>query len=130
VGGAVGALARYAVGEAWAPAPGAVPWSTFAINVVGCFAIGLVLVAVTEGAGPPHPLARPFLGTGVIGGFTTFSTYVLETERLAVAGAPALALAYLFGTLAAALVAVQAGVATARAVLRARGAARDGRRTT
>jgi CrcB protein len=86
-------------------------------------------VAVTEGAGPPHPLARPFLGTGVVGGFTTFSTYAVEVDRLLSSGAAALALAYLFGTVAAALVAVQVGVTTARAVLRARGRDRGGRRT-
>lgn len=108
VGGAAGASARYAItlvasGELWA---------TFAINVAGCFAIG-VLMVFAAGA---HRLVRPFLGTGVLGGFTTFSAYAVQAHALLERGAIPTAIAYLAGTLVAALVAVQAGVAAARLV--------------
>lgn len=118
VGGALGAVARYAVGLAW-PTPDGFPWATFAINVVGCFAIGILLVALTEGSGPPHPLARPFLGTGLLGGFTTFSAYAVQAERLFAAGVPGTAFAYVVGTLVAAVLAAQGGVWSARAAARA-----------
>lgn len=114
-GGAIGGATRYAVGEAWPHEPGEIPWSTFAVNAVGCFAIGLLLVALTEVAGSPHPLARPFLGTGVLGGFTTFSTYAVEAERLVAQDALGRAAGYVVGTLVVALLAAQAGVWSARA---------------
>jgi CrcB protein len=112
-GGALGALARYGIGLA-APTPaGGFPWATFAINVAGCAAIGALLVLTTE-VWTPHRLARPFLAVGVLGGFTTFSTYALEARGLLVGGSVGLAVAYLLGTLLAALVAVQCGVAGVR----------------
>lgn len=114
VGGAVGALGRHAAGALWPPAPGGFPWSTFGVNVLGCFAIGLLLGALTELSGPPHPLLRPFLGTGVLGGFTTFSAFAVEAERLIAGGAVLTGLSYLAGTVVAALVAVQGGVLAAR----------------
>src|SRR6266508_2602877 len=106
-GGALGALSRYGVARAWPRQPGGFPWATFAINVSGCLAIGVLLVVITE-VRATHRLARPFLGTGVLGGFTTFSTYAVETEHL-LAYHPVTALAYLAGTAPAALVAVQTG---------------------
>jgi CrcB protein len=129
VGGALGALARWGVGVVWPPRPGGVPWSTLAVNVSGCLAIGVLLVVLTEVAGNPHRLARPFLGTGVLGGFTTFSTYAVEVDRLAAGGDVPLALAYAGGTLAAALLATTAGVAATRLVTRPREDARIGERS-
>lgn len=123
-GGAAGALGRYAAGVAWPQAPGGFPWSTFAVNVAGCFAIGLLLAALTELGAVPHPMLRPFLGTGVLGGFTTFSAYAVEGERLLATGALGTASAYLAGTLVLALVAVQAGLSAARGAARVRAAAR------
>ncbi len=117
-GGGLGAVGRWAVGAAWPPAPGQLPWATLGVNAVGCLAIGAVLVVLTEVAGSPHPLVRPFVGTGVLGGFTTFSTYAVETERLLADGAIALAAAYAVGTLVVALLAAQAGVAGARLATR------------
>jgi CrcB protein len=123
VGGVLGAEARYGLGLLW-PAPGtAFPWTTLLINVVGCLVIGVFLVAVTEGR-PAHRLVRPFFGTGVLGGFTTFSTYCVDTRRLLVGHQPALAVGYLTGTLLAALVAVYAGAAGTRWWLARRGGAR------
>ena len=120
LGGALGAIARYGVGAAWPPAPGTFPWSTFAINVTGCLLIGVLMVVLTEVAGHPHRLARPFLGIGVLGGFTTFSTYTAEAQRLIADGHTLSALVYLLGTVAAALVAVQIGVVAARLLNRLR----------
>lgn len=118
-GGALGALARYAVGIAWPHAAGTFPWATFAINVVGCLLIGSLMAVLTD-VGRPHRLVRPFLGVGVLGGFTTFSTYTVDVQRLIWAGHPQLALADLFGTLAAALLAVQIGIVAARLLTRPR----------
>jgi fluoride exporter len=107
VGGVVGALARHVITQ---PGAGGFPWATFGINVAGCFAIG-VLMVLAAGA---HRLVRPFLGTGVLGGFTTFSAYAVEARALLASDAVPVALAYLAGTLVAALVAVQAGAVVAR----------------
>ena len=126
LGGAVGALGRFAISQRWPHAEGTFPWSTFVINVTGCLAIGVLLVLLTEVAGRPHRLARPFLGTGILGGFTTFSTYAVETDRLLAAREVDLAMAYLFGTLAAALIAAQVGVwATRTLATRRLGKERD-----
>jgi len=97
IGGGLGALARYGIGGWWPPQPGHVPWSTFVINVVGCLAIGILMVLITE-VWVAHRLLRPFLGIGVLGGFTTFSTYSLEVRRLLESGAAIEALGYLAGT--------------------------------
>jgi CrcB protein len=109
VGGATGALARSAVAEALPHDPGRFPWSTFCANVAGCFLIGVLMVVVVE-RWSHRPLARPFLGTGVLGGFTTFSTYAVDTRGLLAAGQPALAASYLVGTLVVGLLAVVVGL--------------------
>jgi CrcB protein len=109
-GGVVGSLARYGLAEAWPHQVGAFPWATFVTNVVGCFLIGVLLARITP---QTHPLLRPFLGTGVLGGFTTFSTFAVDTDRLLPDHA-VVALVYFFGTLAAAMVAVWAGDRVAR----------------
>src|SRR3954468_11226154 len=103
-GGALGAIARWGVAEALPHDPGGFPWSTFSANVVGCFLIGVLMVLVVE-RWSRRPLARPFLGTGVLGGFTTFSTYAVDTRGLLAAGQPAVAATYLVGTLAVGLLA-------------------------
>ncbi|GAA4536417.1 CrcB family protein [Pseudonocardia xishanensis] len=106
-GGALGALARWAVGLALPGAPG-----TFLINVVGCLAIGALLEVVTSRR--TNPLLRPFLATGVLGGFTTFSTYAVDAQRLLLGGRVGLGVLYLAGSLLAALVATWAGMRVAR----------------
>jgi fluoride exporter len=115
VGGALGALARYGVGLALPHGGRTFPLATFVINVVGCFLIGALIVAVTERT-QAHPLVRPFLVTGILGGFTTFSTYAVDAEQLLAAGRVGTAAAYLVGTLAAAVAATWAGIGLARAV--------------
>jgi CrcB protein len=122
LGGAMGALARYGVGEAMPHRAGAFPWATFLINVSGCLLIGVLLVMITE-VRTVHPLSRPFLGTGVLGGFTTFSTFAIDTERL-LGDHPLTAIAYFFGTVAAALLAVQTGVMVTRSLTRSRRSSR------
>ncbi|MER7583709.1 fluoride efflux transporter CrcB [Kitasatospora sp. NPDC097691] len=128
VGGAVGAVARYAAGLGWETGPTAFPWTTLLVNVVGCAVIGVFLVVITEGR-QAHPLVRPFFGTGVLGGFTTFSTYAVDVRRLLEAGRLGPGLAYLGLTLLGALVAVWAAAGlTRRLIHRAvrRGAAGGG----
>jgi CrcB protein len=115
-GGVLGALARYGLGAAFPHQRTGFPWATFGINASGCLLIGVLIVLVTEGPAA-HPLTRPFMGTGVLGGYTTFSTAMVDTQHLWSAGAAGTGLAYLFGTLAAALAAVWLGVLVARWVL-------------
>jgi fluoride exporter len=110
-GGALGALARWAVGLALPVHPGTPPWPTLGINVLGCLLIGLLLGVLARR--PAHPLLRPFAGTGVLGGFTTFSGYAVDGLDL-VRHAPGAALAYLAGTLAGALLATALGLALGR----------------
>lgn len=120
-GGAIGALARYAAGLGWETGPSAFPWTTLLINVVGCAVIGVFLVVITEGR-PAHPLLRPFFGTGVLGGFTTFSTYVVDVRRLLEAGRLGPGLAYLGLTLLGALGAVWAAAVLTRRLIHRGGA--------
>jgi CrcB protein len=112
-GGVLGALARYGLGLAFPYPAGGFPWATFAVNVSGCLLIGALLVLVTEAFRAPR-LVRPFLGTGVLGGYTTFSTAMVDTIRLLDRGAVVVGLLYLFGTLLAALLAVYSGATLTR----------------
>ncbi|MEU9296160.1 CrcB family protein [Streptomyces sp. NPDC048266] len=115
-GGALGATARYGAALLRPTPEGAFPWTTFTVNASGCALLGVLMVLLTEPPAAPHPLLRPFLGPGFCGGFTTFSTYSLDTERLLGAADPARGLLYLGATPVAALVAVWAGITAARAV--------------
>ncbi|MGW0834108.1 fluoride efflux transporter CrcB [Streptomyces prunicolor] len=119
LGGAIGAVARYAASLWWPAQGGGFPWTTFGINVVGCAVIGVFMVVITE-VWAAHRLVRPFFGTGVLGGFTTFSTYAVDIQKLVDEGHPRTALAYLAATLIAALAAVWLGATTARRVLKRR----------
>lgn len=109
LGGALGALGRWTVAEALPHENGQFPWDTLLTNVIGCLLIGALMVLVIE-RWPQHAMVRPFFGTGILGGFTTFSTYAVDTRTLVAGDHPALAAAYLFGTLLAGLVAVVAGL--------------------
>lgn len=115
-GGALGSVGRYGLEQAWSSPPTAFPWVTLLINVAGCAAIGVVM-EVLAGRSVPHRLARPFLGTGLLGGFTTFSMYAVQTQQLLAAGRGGVAAAYLTTTLFGAVVAVWVGMVMVRAVI-------------
>jgi CrcB protein len=90
VGGAVGSLGRWAITATWPTAVGGAGWGTLVVNLTGCFLLGVVAARVE-----PDTLLRLGLGTGVLGGFTTFSTLMVETDRGIGEGRPGLALALL-----------------------------------
>ena len=79
LGGSLGALARFGLSVAFPAGPAGFPWATFGINVSGSLLIGVLAVFVSRAN---RPLLRPFAGVGVLGGFTTFSTYVVDIQRL------------------------------------------------
>ncbi|MFF1835620.1 fluoride efflux transporter CrcB [Streptomyces sp. NPDC058231] len=116
LGGATGACARYGASLIWTTPTGAFPWTTLVVNAVGCAVIGVFMVVISE-AWPAHRLVRPFFGTGVLGGFTTFSTYAVDIERLVEDGRARTGIAYLGLTLLAALAAVWSAVWVTRRVL-------------
>ncbi|WP_347726766.1 CrcB family protein [Streptomyces sp. CAU 1734] len=115
-GGAAGASARYAISLAW-PSGGGFPWSTLGVNVLGSALIGVLMVLIGAGGRWAHPLVRPFAGVGVLGGFTTFSAYALETHGLLEQGRLGLALLYASGTAAGCVAAVWLAVSLTRAAL-------------
>ncbi|MGC4892522.1 FluC/FEX family fluoride channel [Micromonospora sp. DT31] len=106
-GGVLGALARAGVQAAVPRPPGGFPWATFSVNVTGCLLIGVLTAVLT--ARTAHPLTRPLLGVGVLGGFTTFSAYAVDAQRLLTAGAVGTSLVYLAATVLGALAAVAVG---------------------
>lgn len=116
-GGALGSLGRWGAGELLPWRGPGFPWATFWVNLSGAFALGLLMVLVLE-AWPPSRYVRPFVGVGLLGGYTTFSAYALETRELLADGELPTALAYLFGSLTAVLLVVWLGIAIARAAVR------------
>lgn len=116
-GGALGSLARYLVtlgvneGAGYA---GCFPLATFLINVTGSFVIGLLLVLLDRGD-LLHPNMRPLLVTGVLGGFTTFSSFEWEAFALSRTAQP-LALVYCVASVSAGFAACWAGASIARRV--------------
>ena len=105
LGGALGALARWGLTSAFPSDGDAFPWATFAINVVGSFALAMlpVLAVVRR-----RRVLAAALGPGLLGGFTTLSAYSEQTRALLDHGRTGTAAIYLVGTLAACLVAVYA----------------------
>ena len=114
IGGVIGSLGRFAVallvGE-WNPAT--LPWATLTVNIVGALAIGAIAASTAVAAGPAW--LRPFVITGVLGGFTTFSALALETGLLLDAGRVLVAVGYVVVTMAAGLAAVRVGQAAVEA---------------
>lgn len=119
LGGAIGAVARFGIGAGWPAGAGSFPWATFTINIAGCALIGVLMVLIAEVL-PARRLLRPFAGTGVLGGFTTFSSYAVEVERLVATGAARTALVYLVATPVAAVAAVSLTAVLTRGALRKR----------
>ena len=112
-GGAIGATARYAIALAWPARAGGFPVAILVVNIAGCALIGVLMVLSTD-VWSRQRLLRPFLGTGVLGGFTTFSTYAVDIQRLAAGAHPGIALLYLIVTPLGALLAVWAAATATR----------------
>jgi fluoride exporter len=115
-GGFIGAVARYRVGG-WvhARAGGGFPWGTLAVNLSGSFLLGLLLPLLDLSG--PTPGLRAFLTVGLLGAFTTFSTFAYEAVMLADDGEYGRAAAYVGLSLGLGLVVIAAGFAVARAVI-------------
>ncbi len=116
LGGAIGTGARFLL-SAWAleKLGPSFPWGTFLVNAIGSFLLAVVLYAGVE-AEALSPTARLALGTGVMGGFTTYSTFSFESMRYLQEGAWTLAFVYVVATIGVCLVACMAGWASARAI--------------
>jgi CrcB protein len=112
-GGALGTATRDALATQFPVGIGAFPWTTFAINVSGSFALGLLLTFVLE-RWPPTRYVRPFLAIGLLGGYTTFSTFSVEADLLFRRGHVAIGLTYVLGSLAAGAGAVYLGIVVGR----------------
>lgn len=115
-GGAIGAIARYALTLALPSRPGHFPWGTFLTNISGCAVLGL-LVVLLEARFAGNRYLRPFLATGVLGAYTTFSTYAVDADLLVRGGHPGIAAAYVVGSVVAGLIAVWIGIVTGRAIV-------------
>lgn len=94
LGGFIGASLRYLIGLAPVYETTLFPIKTFLINIIGCIAIALVALLTAKGA-LPHPKLVLFLKTGICGGFTTFSTFALESTTLMKNGHPKTAFLYM-----------------------------------
>jgi fluoride exporter len=117
-GGAVGSLLRYQLGRfAGLMAPGAAwPWGTFAANLIGGFAMGLLAGWLARGSVVSGEPMRLLLGVGLMGGFTTFSSFSLETMLMIERGQIGLALAYALFSLVGAVAALALGLTVMRSV--------------
>ncbi len=125
VGGVIGASARHAVDLVFPIASNTWPTATFIINLTGAFILGVVLEAALAFAPDPTVSTfarrlRPFLITGVLGGYTTFSTYMVEAHGLVIAERAPLALLYIFGSLVGGVFLVMCGMAAGRAIFAGR----------
>ncbi len=115
-GGAVGGTARYLFIAAFPVTKGSFPWVVFAENIAGAFALGLLLTVLLRRA---HAWdMRPFVCTGILGSFTTFSNLALDVVQLSGAGSHVLAAGYAFGSLTVGLTAAALGVALGRRLTR------------
>jgi CrcB protein len=116
-GGGIGSLIRYLVtfGIAQRLGPG-FPWWTFVINVTGSVIIGVVFELTQTRALPGAPLLRVFLMTGVLGGYTTFSTFSLDALQLAGERAALLAVLYVAGSVVLGIAGAYGGVIMARSL--------------
>ena len=122
LGGALGALARYGIGGWVYDRMGeAFPWGTLVVNVLGCFLLGVAVRWLQVSAA--SPALRPFLTIGLLGAFTTFSTFSFETVALVQDGQWARAGVYVGASVAAGLLAMVAGTVVVTILARAGGGA-------
>lgn len=111
IGGALGASARYLTGQVLLrSAGGGFPWGTLTVNILGSLLMGLAFVFLTQNA----PKWMPFLMTGVLGGFTTFSAFSLDAFQLYERGQTSAALTYVIASVVLSIAALIAGIAIAR----------------
>ena len=115
VAGAIGALVRWGLGTAIGERFPQFPWATMVINMTGSFLLGLLFVVLTERS-TASPAMRLTLTTGLMGAYTTFATFSLETFRLVENGAFAQAGANVAGNVVLGLVAVALGIGLGRAI--------------
>jgi CrcB protein len=108
-GGALGAVARYELTLAAPVSVAAFPWTTWAINLTGSFVLGVVATLVLE-RWPPTRYVRSFVGIGICGGYTTWSTFMTETVLLARDHRPGLAAIYIVAAVTGGLAATVAGI--------------------
>jgi CrcB protein len=120
-GGALGAPARYGVAQLMHAAPGTFPWPTFWTNITGSFALGFVLALLVERF-PPTRYLRPFVATGFLGAYTTYSTFAVETDLLIKDGHATIGVVYTGVSLLAGLAAVWLGIGAAGVFARVAGA--------
>lgn len=113
LGGAAGALARAGLAEALPHADGEWPWATFVVNLAGTVLLAWLTTRLTEMVAPTR-FWRFLLGTGVCGALTTFSTFQVETIRLARDGSAALAAGYATASIAAGMALAVAATVVAR----------------
>ena len=116
-GGGAGAGLRYLVGIGTLRLLGPrLPWGTFAVNLSGGLAMGVVVGMLARHPGDGHAMLRLALGVGMLGGYTTFSSFSLETVNMIERGEPLLALGYVVASAAGAVLLVWAGLAAVRAL--------------
>jgi CrcB protein len=113
LGGALGAPARYGLAQLVHAGAGTFPWATFWTNVSGSFVLGVIVVVVARRF-PSARYVRPFVATGFLGAYTTYSTFAVETVVLARDGHVALAWGYAATSLVAGCTAAAAGIAVGR----------------
>ncbi len=113
LGGAIGAVARWGAAEVLPPTAGGWPWATLLVNLTGCFLLG-VLIAVLAARSPEPAWVRPFLAVGVLGGYTTYSTFAVEVVRLVEDGAAVLAAGYVLLSVGGSVAAVALGAVSGR----------------
>ena len=117
IGGAIGASVRYGAGV-WLLKPnGLFPWITWSVNVLGCFLAG-VFFALSQKYPALQQEARLFLMVGILGGFTTFSSFGLETFQLLRHGQNGLAIAYALSSVIAGVIALSVGFYLLQALLK------------
>lgn len=121
IGGMLGTLARFGV-TTIVPTWGAVPVATFFVNVVGAFALGCLVEALVHGGDDVGARrgVRLFVGTGVLGGFTTYSALAVDTDGLLLTAPPALGVLYAGATVLVGAAASLAGIAVGAAAFRRR----------
>lgn len=113
IGGVLGACSRYELGLAITSRSGTFPLATFVINVSGSLVLGALLALIVE-RWRPSEYVRPFAATGFLGAYTTWSTFMVDTDNLVKGGHVAVAAAYVAASLVAGLAAVYVGMMVVR----------------